>query len=202
LLRERKDDVPFLRAAGDQRVVDTSTNWTAGSFPLPSPLHPPLLVSLPYPLTSPLFPSILSSLVLIPQRSIGFKAAYTSHVDIAYPLIIPEKGSNNTLSDHMCPSAGSAKDADATWLATYSPPILRRLNAAAPGADLVAEDVYNLMSMCGFDSVWRESMSRFCGIFRGGEWELYEYGGDIDKFYKTGYVLLLPFLPIPIQFRF
>ncbi|KZS87509.1 phosphoglycerate mutase-like protein [Sistotremastrum niveocremeum HHB9708] len=145
LVSSDADSIPFLRAAGDERVVDSGTNWT-----------------------------------------VGFKSTYPT-VPIAPPLIIPERNSNNTLSDHMCPNAGDAKDADAQWLSTYSPPILERLNRRAPGADLEAEDVYNLMSMCAFHTVWIQRMSPFCGIFEDEEWELYEYGGDIDKFYKTGY---------------
>ena len=75
-----------------------------------------------------------------------------------------------------------------TWLSVFAPPIVKRLNEAAPGADLNTTLVYYLMAMCPFESVAKERGSPFCGLFDDGDWAGFEYHGDIEKYYKTGCV--------------
>ncbi|KAG6843468.1 hypothetical protein H0H93_000882, partial [Arthromyces matolae] len=62
-----------------------------------------------------------------------------------------------------------------------------RLNAHAPGASIHLSDVYNLMIMCAFESVYLNAKSSFCSLFTQAEFEQLEYYGDIDKYYNTGY---------------
>ena len=93
---------------------------------------------------------------------------------------------NDTLDDHMCPNAGDSDAQTDTWQAIYAAPILKRLNAAAPGANLTLDDVTNLVSMCPFDTVAKESASPFCALFTQADFNGFEYFGDLGKFYGTG----------------
>jgi len=74
-------------------------------------------------------------------------------------------------------------------LAVYGPPITARLNSGAPGANLSDADTFNLISLCPFESVAKESASQFCTLFEQepNAFPGFEYSGDLDKFYGTGY---------------
>lgn len=113
-------------------------------------------------------------------------------VDSPPPLsvIIPEDGpsSNNTLDDDMCDNSGSSDDQTAAWLAVYGPNITARLNAWAPGANLTDDNTFALMSLCPFDSVAKNNLSQWCDVFdHPQDWESFQYSGDLDKYYGTGY---------------
>jgi hypothetical protein len=83
-----------------------------------------------------------------------------------------------------------------TWINTAFPPIAARLNDAAPGANLSPEDVYHLMMLCPFETVAHGYQrtkfgptlknSAWCDIFSEEEWKVFEYVGDLDKYYGTG----------------
>lgn len=60
----------------------------------------------------------------------------------------------------------------------------------APGANLTALDVYNLLSLCPFETVSANTPSPFCNLFSGSEFQQFEYSGDLDKYYNTGFVRL------------
>ncbi|KAI9446252.1 phytase [Lactarius indigo] len=116
----------------------------------------------------------------------GFNVASHNAIKANVDLILPESG-NLTLDDNMCPSAGDGDAESGRWLATYAPPITRRLNLAAPGADLTDKDTYNLMSLCAFHSQAIKGPSPFCGLFTLEEFRGFEYFGDVDKFYDNGH---------------
>jgi hypothetical protein len=97
---------------------------------------------------------------------------------------------NDTLDDKMCPNAGNGDLATSQWLSTYAPSIAARLNQAAPGANVTSQDVYDLISLCPFETVAKQVTSPFCGLFSEKEFEAFEYSGDLDKYYGTGYVFL------------
>ena len=99
----------------------------------------------------------------------------------------------------MCPSAGSADRATATWLATFAPPITASLNRGAPGANLTHTDTAALISLCPFDTYAKGVLSPFCGIFEGEEGALegFSYMGDLDKYYGTGYVVCEVVIRLP-----
>ena len=87
----------------------------------------------------------------------------------------------------MCPAAGDADTQTEQWLSIFAPSILDRLNAGAPGANLTEYDVYSLMSLCPLDTVAKHSGSPFCDLFDEGEFDKFEYYGDLDKYYGTGF---------------
>ncbi|KAG6877281.1 hypothetical protein C0993_008875 [Termitomyces sp. T159_Od127] len=118
----------------------------------------------------------------------GFSHASHHIYNPSLSVIISESDSaNNTLDDNMCPNAGNSDSQTNAWLATYAPPIARRLNKNAPGANITISDVYSLMTMCAFESVSINSESAFCKLFSKTEFEELEYYGDLDKYYNTGY---------------
>ncbi|KAH9948287.1 acid phosphatase [Amylocystis lapponica] len=93
---------------------------------------------------------------------------------------------NSTLNNY-CPNAGSGEAHMDKWLSIFAPPIKARLNKAAPGAHLTNTDVFNLLAMCPFETVATEAPSAFCALFTKDDFRAFEYHGDIEKYYKTGY---------------
>jgi hypothetical protein len=96
---------------------------------------------------------------------------------------------NDTLDDKMCPNAGSSDPQTALWQSVYAPPITNRLNKAAPGANVTDDDIFNLISMCPFETLYTGSVSPFCHLFSAQDFQAFGYAGDLDKFYGTGLVL-------------
>lgn len=86
----------------------------------------------------------------------------------------------------MCPNAGDSATERSEWVSVFAPPIAARLNEWAPGAHIKDKDVYPLMSMCPFHTLYLESRSPFCALFTEADFEAFEYRQDLDKFYKTG----------------
>lgn len=64
------------------------------------------------------------------------------------------------------------------------------LNQGAPGANLTDLDTAALMEICPFHTLAKEKPSPFCGLFASvpSAFPNFEYIGDLDKFYGTGYV--------------
>ncbi|KAI6032303.1 phytase [Pisolithus microcarpus] len=110
--------------------------------------------------------------------------------DVYHPetsVILPEvDGANNTLDDSMCPNAHSLTEVPNAWRDTFVPLIAARFNEAAPGADLDAEDVVNLMPLCAFETIFHRATSPFCNLFAFEEFEAHEYYDDLSRYYKTG----------------
>ncbi|KAF8998849.1 histidine phosphatase superfamily [Cyathus striatus] len=107
-----------------------------------------------------------------------------------FTLPYPTKG-NNTLDDAICTSTGSSDPQTNAWIDSFFFPLTKYLNTHAPGANLTTSDVYNLMSLCAFETLAKVTRSPFCALFGGGAlgtgWVGFEYEGDLDKYYETGY---------------
>lgn len=115
--------------------------------------------------------------------------SYASN-DMYHPetsVILPEvDGANNTLDDSMCPNAHSLNKVPKTWRDAFAPTIAARFNEAAPGADLNAKDIVNLMPLCAFETLFHRATSPFCNLFTFEESEAHEYYDDLSRYYKTG----------------
>ncbi|KAF8187185.1 phytase [Pholiota molesta] len=118
--------------------------------------------------------------------TLGFSIA-SNHVFNPKLSVILSENLNDTLDDSMCPNAGSSDPQTDIWTAIYGAPIADRLNRQAPGANLTAEDISNLIPLCPFESVANGMTSPFCAIFTPEDFAQFEYFGDLDKFYGTGY---------------
>ncbi|KAK0443979.1 histidine phosphatase superfamily [Desarmillaria tabescens] len=121
----------------------------------------------------------------------GFSAASYHVYNPSLSVILSEEASrnysNDTLDDNLCENAGDSDDQTNTWLAIYAPTITARINEGAPGANVSDADTYSLLSMCPFDSVAKEKRSPFCDMFEAADFGGFEYSGDLDKYYGTGY---------------
>ncbi|KIM38767.1 hypothetical protein M413DRAFT_241634 [Hebeloma cylindrosporum] len=116
----------------------------------------------------------------------GFSFA-SGHVYNPTLSVILSEDLNDTLDDAMCPNAGSSDLQTDAWNAIYGAPIAERLNAQAPGANLVAADISNLIPLCAFESIAQNATSPFCALFTPAEFAQFEYFADLDKYYGTGY---------------
>jgi len=101
--------------------------------------------------------------------------------------VILDESLNCTLDDSMCPKAGNGDAQANIWRGIYAAPIVARLNAGAPGANLSLEDIPSLISLCPFHTLAKEETSPFCALFSIPEFQAYEYHQDVDKYYRTGY---------------
>ena len=94
---------------------------------------------------------------------------------------------NNTLNDD-CPNASDGEKEKNQWLDVFAPRILHRLKKWAPGANLSKEDVHRLLAICPFETIAHRRPSPFCDLFTNKDFRYLEYYGDVEKYYKTGYV--------------
>ncbi|KAI0350156.1 phosphoglycerate mutase-like protein [Trametes cingulata] len=117
--------------------------------------------------------------------TVGFAAASHQRYQPYLNVIISEEY-NNTLNND-CPSASDGSPEMDIWLSVFAPPIAERLRRGAPGANLTDTDVFNLLAMCPFETVAKETMSPFCAMFTEDDFRAFEYHGDLEKYYKTGY---------------
>jgi hypothetical protein len=93
---------------------------------------------------------------------------------------------NNTLDGSRCPNAKGHNEPGRTWRDKFAPPIVERINGAAPGAELENDDAVELMPLCAFETLFHETPSPFCSLFTTEEWQAREYYDDLLKYYKTG----------------
>ncbi|KAI0684185.1 phytase [Cytidiella melzeri] len=119
----------------------------------------------------------------------GFSAASQHMLNPVLSVVIDVATGNDTLDGSQCPAAGRADKETNEWLSTYAPLITAQLNVDAPGAGLTDKDTYNLISLCPFETLATLQKSPWCTLFEGipGAFDGFEYLGDLDKYYKTGY---------------
>ncbi|KEP49980.1 histidine acid phosphatase [Rhizoctonia solani 123E] len=164
----------FVRSSKEERIAESAGWWEQGfrgdSFDVP-------VSELPYPA------------VAIPVSDVRSVAYYRVYVLTRF---IVQK-MNNTLDVQTCPAARALNPplgdtASAQWLATFAPPITKRLNDGLPGANLTDRDVFSLMNLCGFDSAAKNgTASPWCGVFSMDEWKGYEYYHDLEKYWSKSY---------------
>ncbi|KAK5660488.1 hypothetical protein OQA88_13036 [Cercophora sp. LCS_1] len=154
---------PFIRASGQARVIHSAEFWSKG-------FHTALLSDTSFSSPTPKFPY---SMVIIPERL----------------------GANNTLNNKLCGSFVSGKyshigsNASQEYLNVFGPPILRRLIANLPGANLSLSDLPLLMDLCPYHTVASPggaSVSPFCSLFSQDEWRSYDYYQTLGKWYGFG----------------
>ncbi|KAI0642835.1 acid phosphatase [Trametes meyenii] len=117
--------------------------------------------------------------------TVGFAAASHQRHQPYLNVIISEEY-NNTLNND-CPNAGDGSRETGVWLSHFAPALAARLLEGAPGATLNDTDVYALLAMCPFESVAAEALSPFCAMFTEDDFRAFEYYGDLEKYYRTGY---------------
>lgn len=150
---------PFVRSAGQKRVVDSAVNWTQG-------FHEARLAdkrakvpdAYPYELT------------LLPEEE-GFNNTLSVSTCKAFRE-----------------SRGAGSDAQSIWLDKFAPPITDRVNENLPGANLKDLHTIQLMEICTFETVANPNgrLSPFCSLFDVDEWNGYDYYQSLGKWYGYG----------------
>ena len=182
---------PFVRSAGQKRVVDSAVEWAEGFHQSRSHSH------------SRRSPENARD----DDDDDDDNDDDKSDVGDAYPydiLIIPEGEEwNNTLSDELCTAFEKGPDvgheAQLEWLSIFAPPITERLNSEGclPGANLTDEDTVYVMDLCPYETVadanWDDAqggrgrrLSPFCDLFSADEWRSYDYYHSLGKWYGYG----------------
>lgn len=173
-----KDCLPFVRAAGGRRVVDSAGNWTAG---IPT-FHARTTTILT---TRRLLSDQLQPRATASDTRKGMLLRLT--LSKAHFMRIAQH-SNNTLANNMCPKAGNADEQTNYWGNIFASRTAARLNKEAPGAGLAASDIPHLMSLCPFETLVKGVTSRFCDLFTEDDFQGFDYYQDLKKYYGYGYV--------------
>ncbi|KAI0166001.1 histidine phosphatase superfamily [Xylariaceae sp. FL1272] len=147
---------PFIRTAGQQRVVDSAINWTQG-------FHAARLAddTAEFPDAYPYQPVILPEIA-------GFNNTLSPSTCPAFSEG-PDDG-------------GSAQQ---IWADKFTPAITDRVNRNLPGVNLSNSDIINFMDLCPFETVANDDgrLSPFCRLFSEDEWHGYDYYQSLGKWY-------------------
>ena len=92
----------------------------------------------------------------------------------------------------MCPAAVNLKHKVKLFINTSARSTAARLNSVAPEANLNPHDVHAIMHLCPFKTSAKETLSPSCSMFSEEDVEIYEYAGDLEKFYNGGCVYIVP----------
>ncbi|KAH8884759.1 acid phosphatase [Thozetella sp. PMI_491] len=152
-------ELPFIRSAGQDRVVESAQNWTQG-------FHQSLLAD--QAATAPKdFPY---DMVIISEDA-GVNNTLSHSLCTAF-----EDGPYSSIGD----------DAKGEWADIFTPALQARINENLPGANLSTKDVISFLDLCPFNTVVEGKVSRFCNLFTPDEWHEYDYYESLDKWYGIG----------------
>lgn len=152
-----KDTVPFVRTAGQERVIDSAEHWTKGFHTARVKDKSSSSDVYPYPM------------VVIPEGRQWNNTLSHDNCDNF------ESGENTDVGLH----------AQKVWVKIFVPPIKKRLNKDLKGVHLNKTQVIWLMDMCPFDTVAsnKGTPSPFCNLFTEEEWHQYDYYQSLGKYY-------------------
>lgn len=154
-------ETPFVRASGQDRVVESAQNWTQGFHQARlSDRAAGVDASYPYP-------------ILAISEAAGSNNTLNHDLCTAF-----EEGSDSGVGD----------EAEEMWKDVFLGNITARLNVGLPGANLSAAETVYMMDMCPFDTVAdaQGRLSGFCGLFTADEWRGYGYLQSLGKWYGYG----------------
>ncbi|KAI1386389.1 phosphoglycerate mutase-like protein [Hypoxylon trugodes] len=151
--------IPFIRASGQERVVESAQNWTQG-------FHQARSADSDYNFPDPYPYNIL----IIPEED-NFNNSLSPDLCPAF---------ENTRHDN--------DDEQSAWIQTFVPPLTERLNRQLPGANLSDEETIYMMDLCPFNTVAnaKGKLSEFCNLFTVDEWRDYDYYQSLGKWYGYG----------------
>ncbi|KAI1097921.1 phosphoglycerate mutase-like protein [Jackrogersella minutella] len=155
-------NLPFVRASGQERVVESAKYWTQG-------FHEARLAD-KYSRIPDAFPY---TILTIPEKD-GFNNSLS-------PNFCPAFEDSRHESD----------DKQDTWAKKFVPSLTERLNQNLPGANVTDEETIYMMDLCPFDTVAyvkgdKGKLSKFCELFTMGEWRDYDYYQSLGKWYGYG----------------
>ncbi|KAK9778507.1 putative 3-phytase [Seiridium cardinale] len=153
-----RSEAPFVRSAGQYRVVESADYWTQG-------FHQARLEDKQTNSTDPFPYDILT----IPEG----------------PLFNNTLSHDACTLANTAPNTWVGAQAQATWRDVFAPPITERLNKNLPGANLTDRETIYFMDLCPFETVAdvNGKLSRFCSLFSHDEWHSYDYYQSLGKWY-------------------
>jgi hypothetical protein len=152
-----KDNVPFIRTSGQDRVIESALNWTQGFHLARGQDKTSGSDEYPY------------NMVIIPEGT-AWNNTLSHHRCVEF-----ETGETSNIGN----------DAQKIYLDKFVPSIKKRLNKHLQGADLDDDQVISMMDMCPFNTVASKfgTPSPFCNLFREEEWHQYDYYQSLGKYY-------------------
>ena len=152
--------IPFFRASGEQRVIDSAVNFTKGYHMARQAYDSSVPDQYPYP-------------ILEVSEEDGMNNTLSHGLCDAFEDV---------------PTSSYRSDAQAKWTAVFVPPIRERLNEGMPGANLTDDDIVYFMDLCPFETVANPTgqVSEFCDLFTEREWKEYDYFQSLGKYYGYG----------------
>ncbi|KAI2637097.1 phosphoglycerate mutase-like protein [Hypomontagnella submonticulosa] len=152
-------NLPFIRASGQERVVESAQNWTQG-------FHKARLAD-KHSNTPDTYPY---NILILPESD-GFNNSLS-------PDLCPAFEDNRN----------DSHDEQKTWISKFVPALSERLNRNLPGANFSAEDTIYMMDLCPFNTVAnaKGKLSKFCYLFTVDEWHDYDYYQSLGKWYDYG----------------
>lgn len=154
-----RNTVPFVRASGQKRVVESAEKWNEGYKIAKLDDHNANHNGDAYPNID----------VEIPEGE-GLNNTLSHDLCTAF-----ESG----------PASLTGHDAMRKWALDFAPAIQSRLNTDMDGANLTIPEVIYLMDVCAFETVASPTaeVSEFCQLFSENEWRQYNYFDTLGKYY-------------------
>ncbi|KAI4870060.1 phosphoglycerate mutase-like protein [Hypoxylon rubiginosum] len=152
-------NLPFLRASGQERVVESAKKWAEGFHEARlGEKHSHVPDTYPY------------NILVIPEED-NFNNSLSPNICPAFE-----------------DSRYDSHDEQGNWLNRFGPPITDRLNENLPGANLSDQETIHMMDLCPFNTVANEKgkLSEFCYLFTVDEWHDYDYYQSLGKWYGYG----------------
>ncbi|KAM7203507.1 Histidine phosphatase superfamily [Rhypophila sp. PSN 637] len=175
LARDAKNNPPFIRSSGQQRVVESAEMFMQGYHStLESDKKNRASPSFPYPILT------------IPESA-------NSNNTLSHGLCTAFESPDS-------PYSSTGSQAQATYASTFTPHIISRLRTNLPGYNFSSQDVISLMDLCPFNTVAAQQpykpttntkktkalLSPFCYIFTVDDWKNYDYYQTLGKWYSYG----------------
>lgn len=150
---------PFVRASGEDRVVESAYNWTQGFHAARTSAG---VEDAAYPYE-----------IVVISEDTGSNNTLDHGLCTAF-----EEGADSEIGDN----------AQSVWMDVFTRNVTARLNAGLPGANLSATETIYMMDLCPFNTVAdaQGKVSEFCGLFTTDEWRQYDYLQSLGKYYGYG----------------
>ena len=157
-----KDQLPFIRASGQDRVVVSAKKFSEG-------YHEAGIADKTVSRT-------------LPEPPIGVVISEEAGSNNTLSITTcPAFGTT--------PNSDIGTNAKVKWAAEFVPTIEARLNGDLVGANLTIGEIVQLMDLCPFETVADLdplTLSPFCSLFTTAEWRSYDYYQALDKYYGHG----------------
>ena len=156
-----KESTPFIRASGQERVVQSAKNFTEGFRD-----------------------------ARLADKQASKDDRYPYPIVVIAEGDRSNNTLNHGLCTSFETSRGRdvGWDAQRQWVHQFVPPIRDRINLALRGVDMTDSETIHFMELCPFETVASPTgqVSDFCGLFSKMEWHQFDYYQSLGKYYGFG----------------